>query len=69
MARAPLRVHPFNEEQTMQKARKLNSPAVARSDKHNAGTTPKTAPKPLDEAAQRLVGGGKMTPSTPRQGW
>jgi hypothetical protein len=53
----------------MQKARKPITPSIARSDKHSAGTTPKTAPRPLDEAAQRLVGGGKMTPSTPRQGW
>lgn len=49
----------------MQQARKPITPA--HSDKH--ATTPKTAPKPLDEAAQRLVGGGKAAPSTPRQGW
>jgi hypothetical protein len=53
----------------MQQARKPITPSIARSEKQSTGTTPKTAPKPLDEAAQRLVGGGKAGPSTPRQGW
>jgi hypothetical protein len=62
-------VHAIHQEQTMQKARKILQPLLGRIGKRDDAAAPAPrAPKPLDPAAQRQVGGG-ATPSTPTKGW
>ena len=54
----------------MQKARKILQPLIGRLGKRDdAAATAPRAPKPLDPAAQRQVGGGGASPSTPTKGW
>ncbi|HSN33675.1 MAG TPA: hypothetical protein VLU41_13395 [Ideonella sp.] len=57
------------EEQTMQKARKFIQRTLDRIGQRKARPAPASQPRPLDAEAQRLVGGGTATPSTPVKGW
>jgi hypothetical protein len=69
MGRALLSCAPhYIEEQTMQKARKSIPQTVGRDARQSAKTV-KTGPKPLDPAAQRMVGGGKSTSALPVKFW
>jgi len=52
----------------MQKARKFVPQTVGRDARQGAKAV-KTGPKPLDPAAQRMVGGGKSTPALPVKFW
>lgn len=53
----------------MQKARKLIQQTLGRIGRRKARPVPAEPPRPLDAQAQRLVGGGTATPSTPVKGW
>jgi hypothetical protein len=64
-----LRVHPPKEEQIMLKARKPVPQTLPGTRPQDAKAPTRSLPKPLDASAQRLVGGGRASVSTPRQGW